>query len=65
MGLESPDEDEVMGVGVFRNNLVVFMTNNIQLWNTNPDPAQTSLDTVMENGYVTFPNTIRTSGNDL
>ena len=57
VGLESPDEDEVMGVGVFRNNLVVFMTNNIQLWNTNPDPAQTSLDTVMENGYVTFPNT--------
>ena len=65
VGLESPDEDEVMGVGVFRNNLVVFMTNNIQLWSTNPDPSQTSLDTVMENGYVTFPNTIRTSGNDL
>ena len=65
VGLESPEDDEVQGVGVFRNNLVVFMTNNLQLWKTDEDPALTTLDTVIENGYVTFPNTIKSSGNDL
>ena len=65
VGLESPQEDEVLGVGVYRNNLVVFMTNNIQLWQTDPDLAKITLDTVIENGYVTFVNTIMSSGNDL
>jgi len=65
VGLETPEDDEVDGVGVFRNNLVVFMTNNLQLWQTDEDPALTKLDTVIENGYSNFPNTIRTSGNDL
>ena len=65
VGLESPEEDEVQGVGVFRNNLIVFMTNNIQLWETDEDPALTKLNTVIENGYSNFPNTIRSSGNDL
>lgn len=65
VGLESPDDDEVQGVGVFRNNLVVFMTNNLQLWKTDPDPAKITLENVIENGYMTFPNTIRGSGNDL
>jgi len=65
VGLESPEEDEVIGLGVFRNNLIVFMTNNIQLWETDPDPALTTLSTVVENGYSNFVNTIRSSGNDL
>jgi len=65
VGLESPEDDEIQGVGVFRNNLVVFMTNNLQLWKTDEDPALTTLDTVIENGYSNFPNTIRSSGNDL
>ena len=65
VGLESPEDDEIEGVGVFRNNLVVFMSNNLQLWKTDEDPALTTLDTVIENGYSNFPNTIKSSGNDL
>ena len=64
-GLESPDEDEIVALGIFKNQLVAFMTNNIQLWKTDPDPSLIELDSVVENGYVTYTDTIAPLGADL
>ena len=64
-GLESPDEDEIVALGIFKNQLVAFMTNNIQLWKTDPDPSLIELDSVVENGYVTYTDTIAPLGSDL
>jgi hypothetical protein len=64
-GLESPDEDEIIALGVFRGKLISFMTNNIQLWKTDPDPSLIELESVIENGYVTFTNTVAPLGADL
>jgi hypothetical protein len=64
-GLESSDEDEIIALGVFRGKLISFMTNNIQLWKTDPDPSLIELESVIENGYVTFTDTIAPLGADL
>ena len=64
-GLESPDEDEIIALGVFKGKLLAFMTNNIQLWKTDPDPAMIELESVIENGYVTYTDTIAPLGADL
>ena len=64
-GLESPDEDEIVALGVYKGKLLAFMTNNIQLWKTDPDPALIELESVIENGYVTFTDTIAPLGADL
>ena len=64
-GLESPDEDEITALGVFGGKLVAFMTNNIQLWKTDPDPALIELESVIENGYVTYTDTVAPLGADL
>ena len=41
------------------------MTNNIQMWKTDPDPSLIELDSVVENGYVTYTDTIAPLGSDL
>jgi hypothetical protein len=41
------------------------MTNNIQLWATDPDPSLIALESVIENGYVTYTDTIAPLGSDL
>ena len=65
VGLESPDEDDIIALGAFKGKLLVFMTNNIQLWTTDPDPSLISLESVIENGYVTYTDTIAPLGSDL
>lgn len=65
VGLESPQQDEIVAIGSFRDKLVVFMTNNLQLWNTDPDPANITLDSVVENAHTTFINSIAPIANDL
>ena len=64
-GLESPQQDEIVAVGTFRDKLLVFMTNNLQLWNTDPDPALITLDSVIENAHVNYLNSIAPIGNDV
>jgi hypothetical protein len=64
VGLESGDDDDVIAVGTYRGNLLVFMTNNIQLWKTDPDPTQISLDTVIDNAYISFTDSQAPIGQD-
>jgi|TARA_B110001454_G_scaffold212748_1_gene229917 hypothetical protein len=64
VGLESGDDDDIVAVGTYRGDLLAFMTNNIQLWKTDPDPTQISLDTVIDNAYITFTDSQAPIGQD-
>ena len=64
VGLESGDDDDVVAVGTYRGDLLAFMTNNIQLWKTDPDPTQISLETVIDNAYITFTDSQAAIGQD-
>jgi hypothetical protein len=65
VGLESPDQDEIVALGTYKNSLIVFMTNNIQLWNTDTDPINSKLSMVVENAYTNYPNSIAKIGPDV
>lgn len=64
VGLESGDDDDIVAVGTYRGDLLAFMTNNIQLWKTDPDPTQIVLDTVIDNAYITFTDSQAAIGQD-
>jgi hypothetical protein len=64
-GLESPDQDEIVALGTYKNLLVVFMTNNVQLWQTDTDPVNIKLTSVVENAYTAYPNSIAKLGPDV
>ena len=64
VGLESGDDDDIVAVGTYRGDLLAFMTNNIQLWKTDPDPTQIVLDTVIDNAYITFTDSQAPIGQD-
>tara|TARA_R110000824_G_scaffold90574_1_gene221157 strand:- start:118 stop:1632 length:1515 start_codon:yes stop_codon:yes gene_type:complete len=64
VGLESGDDDDIVAVGTYRGDLLAFMTNNIQLWKTDPDPTQISLETVIDNAYITFTDSQAPIGQD-
>ena len=64
-GLESPDQDEIVALGTYKNSLIVFMTNNIQLWDTDTDPINSKLNMVVENAYTNYPNSIAKIGPDV
>lgn len=64
-GLESPDQDEIVALGTYKNSLIVFMTNNIQLWDTDTDPINSKLKMVVENAYTNYPNSIAKIGPDV
>ena len=64
VGLESGDDDDIIAVGTYRGDLLAFMTNNIQLWKTDPDPTQISLETVIDNAYITFTDSQAPIGQD-
>ena len=64
-GLESPDQDDIVALGNYKNFLVVFMTNNVQLWQTDTDPVNIKLHSVVENSYTAYPNSIAKLGPDV
>ena len=57
-GFESPDQDSIVALGQYKKFLVVFMTNNVQMWETDTDPTNIKLHSVVENAYTNFPNSV-------
>ena len=63
-GLESPDQDEIVALANYKKFLVVFMTNNVQFWQTDTDPMNIKLNNIIENSYTDFPLSIARIGPD-
>lgn len=64
-GTRSPGSEEVVGLGDFQSQLVVFHIDNIQLWNVDPDPQQHAIDRIIGNVGSKFPRTIIPVAGDL
>ena len=63
-GQETPDED-LIAVFSFRDQLVVFMENSLQLWKTDPDPNLIELATIVENSNLNFMLSLGNTGSDV
>jgi hypothetical protein len=64
VGQETPDE-ELIAVFSFRDKLMVFMENSIQLWKTDPDPTLIELDTVIQNANLKYRRSMGNAGTDV
>jgi hypothetical protein len=64
-GLRSPGSPNALAVAEYDGQLVVFMVDSTQVWLADPDPANISLDRVIQNVGTRYPKSITPVSRDL
>lgn len=64
-GLRTPGTADALGLGEFNGQLAVFMTDAVQVWAVDPDPAQHGLDKTIPNIGTNYPRSIKSVADDL
>ena len=64
-GLEAMGNEHAVAVTSYRGFLAVFMQNSIQLWETNPNPGLTKLNTTVDNAFLEYHNSIGPISEDI
>lgn len=64
VGRNAPGTVDPTGLGFFQNNLAVYFTDALQLWDIDADPALNALTQVIPNIGTRYPRSILTVGQD-
>jgi hypothetical protein len=64
-GRESIGDSVPLALGSFKGRLVVFNSDNTQVWRTDVDPANVSIETTLGSVGSQWPNGIQVVGDDL
>ena len=64
-GRESIGDSVPLALGSFKGRLVVFNSDNTQVWRTDVDPANISIETTLGSVGSQWPNCVQVVGDDL
>jgi len=64
-GRESVGDSEPLALGSFKNRLVVFNSDNTQVWRTDVDPSNISIETTLGSVGSQWPRCVQVVGDDL
>tara|TARA_Y100000588_G_scaffold34707_1_gene33582 strand:+ start:184 stop:1650 length:1467 start_codon:yes stop_codon:yes gene_type:complete len=64
-GRESVGDSEPLALGSYKNRLVVFNSDNTQIWTTDVDPSNISIETTLGSVGSQWPTCIQVVGDDL
>lgn len=64
-GLHSPESVEVTALGEYRGRLAVWTSSHLQIWTTDPDPAEMALFDSLAGIGTEYPRACVSIGNDL
>lgn len=64
-GLRTPGTPDALALGNFNKQLAVFMTDAVQLWAVDPDPALNALDKEIPNVGTEYPGSVHAVADDL
>ena len=64
-GRESVGDSEPLALGSYKNRLVVFNSDNTQIWRTDVDPANISIETTLGSVGSQWPTCVQVVGDDL
>ena len=64
-GRESVGDSEPLALGSYKSRLVVFNSDNTQIWRTDVDPANISIETTLGSVGSQWPTCVQVVGDDL
>ena len=64
-GLNSRGDRAANALGIYKSKLVVLSRDGAQVWAVDPNPANMSLDTIVENVGTSFPRSVANVAGDL
>ena len=64
-GLNSRGDRSANALGIYKSKLVVLSRDGAQVWSVDPNPANMSLDTIVENVGTSFPRSVANVAGDL
>ena len=64
-GRESVGDSEPLALGSYKSRLVVFNSDNTQIWRTDVDPANISIETTVGSVGSQWPTCVQVVGDDL
>ena len=64
-GLNSRGDRSANALGIYKSKLVVLSRDGAQVWAVDPNPANMSLDTIVENVGTSFPRSVANVAGDL
>jgi len=64
-GRESVGDSEPLALGSYKSRLVVFNSDNTQIWHTDVDPANITIETTLGSVGSQWPTCIQVVGDDL
>lgn len=64
-GIQAQGSEDSVGLGRYKDLLVVFAEDNIQTWNVNADPALMSLSEIVPNMGTIYPHSIGNVAGDV
>lgn len=64
-GIQAKGSETAVGLGRYKDLLVVFAEDNIQTWNVDSDPARMSLDEIIPNMGTVYPHSIGNVAGDV
>lgn len=62
MSAQASNDEDITGLGIYQNDLVILMRNSIQIWAVDPDPSNNSQVQVLDNTGTRSPRTVKSFG---